>query len=170
MKRRVFPIVLLTTLLSACAGLPLTAAEFRQAARNRAAFSTSESFEVKRPFAEVVQTFKKKAPECLSYDIGSTRKPVIGFGSSTHFYGRAKPTLSVSANKAELDFQVKYKSTATKAPDDGYYYLVADIYPLGANRTRVDLYWRTKVDTLARAVRGWATGENLGCPDPSAYL
>jgi hypothetical protein len=170
MKRRLFLLSLLTILLSACGGLPLTTGEFRQAAKNRQAFSTSESFEVKRSFTEVVQTFRKKAPECLSYDIGSTKKPIIGIGSSTRFYGRAKPTLSVSANKAELDFQVKYENTATKVPDDGYYYLVADVYPSGANKTRVNLYWRTKVDTLARAVRGWASGENLGCPDPSTYL
>ena len=170
MTRRLFLILLLTTLLPACGGLPLTTGEFRQAAKNRQAFSTSESFEVKRSFAEVVQTFRKKAPECLSYDIGSTKKPVIGIGSTTRFYGRAKPTLSVSANKAELAFQVKYENTATKMPDDGYYYLVADVYPAGASKTRVDLYWRTKVDTLARAVRGWASGTNLGCADPSTYL
>lgn len=170
MNRYLLPILLLTTLLPACGGLPLTTGEFRQAAKNRQSFSTSESFEVKRPFADVVQTFKRKAPECLSYDIGSTRKPLIGGSSSTHFYGRAKPTLTVSGNKAELDFQIKYENTVTKAPADGYYYLVADVVALGANRTRVDLYWRTKVDTLARAVRGWAAGTNLGCPDPSTYL
>ncbi len=148
----------------------MTTEEFRQAGKSSASFSTSDSFQVARPFADVAETIKKKAYECLSYDIGSTNRPLIGVGSSTHYYGRAKPTVTISKNRLELAFQIKYEHTVTKVPDDGYYYLVADAYPLGNGKTKIDLYWRTKVNTLARAVRLWATGENQGCADPSTYL
>jgi hypothetical protein len=46
------------------------------------------------------------------------------------------------------------------------YYLVADAAPLDRNRTKVEIYAPSiGADTLVRAVTGWATGENVGCPD-----
>jgi hypothetical protein len=53
-----------------------------------------------------------------------------------------------------------------KAPEGGDYYVVADATPLDRNRTRIDIY-RPSIgaNTLVRAITGWATGENVGCPD-----
>ena len=46
------------------------------------------------------------------------------------------------------------------------YLLVADAYPLAGNRTRLQWFGPSRGhDTLIRAVKGWATGENPGCPD-----
>lgn len=162
--------VLSAALLAACAAVPMTPGEYRQVARSGGAFSTSESFEVNRPFAQVAETWKKKAPECLSFKLGTTKRPVIGVGSSTRYYALTRQTVRVSAQKAELYFQVKYENTVTPEPEGGSYHLIADAYPVGGNKTRVDIYRRTKVELLAQAIRGWASGNNLGCPDPTQML
>ena len=152
------------TLLSACASSPMSPNEHREAAKSGRTFFTTESFEVKRPFAEVAKTFKKMAPECLSFTLAHTQKPVIGFGSSTRQYATGKPTVLISPNKAELHFQTQFKNVVVKEPKGGTYYLIADAYPIGNGKTRVDIY-RAQVQLVADAVKGWATGENLGCPD-----
>jgi len=164
MSRCTTLVVFLALLLSACA-IPMTPNEFRKAAKAGEALSTFETFDVNRPVAEVGATFKAKASECLSYKIGSSH----GAGSKTHYYGVTTPTVKRSKDKVELYFQVKYDNTVGDIPKDGYYDLVADAYAHG-KKTRVDIYRRTKAGVLAEAIKGWASGENLGCPDPATYL
>jgi hypothetical protein len=159
--------VVLTALLSACGSLPQTPAEHREQAKSGRTSFRSDSFEVKRPLADVVRTFQKKAPECLSFSMSTTTRPNIGFGSTTNVWGETKQTVLTFANRTELYFQAKIKGQVGKEPEDGVYYMVADAYPVGKNRTRVDMYWITRVDLLAQAIRGWASGEDLGCPDPT---
>ena len=168
MIRRLLFVASLGMVLSACV-IPMTPDEYRQAAKAGNALSTFESIDVNRPLSEVAETFKAKAAECLNYKLGSTSRPVIGIGSSTHYYGVTRQTVRKSKNKVELYFQVKYENTVNKEPDGGTYHLVADAYPVG-KKTRVDIYRRTKVGVLGEAIKGWATGNNLGCPDPSEYL
>jgi hypothetical protein len=44
--------------------------------------------------------------------------------------------------------------------------LVADATPIDKSRTRIDIYGPSVgTDTLVRAINGWASGDNLGCPD-----
>ncbi len=131
--------------------------------------STFESVDVNRPVAEVAATFKAKAAECLSYKMGSTKKPLIGVGSSTHYYGVTKPTVKRSKDKVELYFQVSYEHEVGNVPDGGMYHLVVDAYPHG-KKTRVDIYRRNNAEVLGEAVKGWASGQSLGCPDPATYL
>jgi hypothetical protein len=79
-----------------------------------------------------------------------------------------KPTVRVTENKAELHVQHHTDSTVRvhKEPEGGYFLLVADAYPVSENKTRVDLYCPTMGhDALIKAVKGWGTGENIGCPD-----
>lgn len=164
MPRSLLPLLLSLTLLSACVSIPQSPIEHREAAKSGRTFFTAESFDVNRPFAEVAKAFKQMAPECLSFTLTHTEKPVIGFGSSTRQVATAKPTVLVSRNKAELHFQTQFKNVVVKEPKGGTYYLIADAYPIGNGKTRVDIY-RAQVQLVADAVKGWATGENLGCPD-----
>mgnify|MGYP001202573068 CR=1 FL=1 len=168
MRRRFLLVFSFGMLLSACS-IPMTPNAYREAAKNGNALSMFESFEVDRPLAEVAATFEARAAECLDYRLGTTQRPVIGFGSSTHYYAETKQTVKKSPNKVELYFQVKYENTITEEPEGGTYHLVADAYPVG-KKTRVDIYRRTKTDLLGEAIKGWATGNNLGCPDPAQYL
>ena len=156
--------------LSACISAPMTPDEYRKTAKVGKGFSTFESFDVKRPVSKVAKTFRLKADKCLNISMSSTKKPYIGIGSVSHTYGWTTPTVKVMNNRAELYFQVKYENTVGKMPEDGMYHLVADAYSIGKNKTRIDIYRRTSMEALAQSIRGWASGKNLSCTDPSEFL
>lgn len=166
--RHRLPVLILVLLISGCA-VPMTPKEYRNAAKQGNALSTHESIDVNRSVDEIAATFKAKANECLSYKIGATSKPVIGIGSSTRFFGKVTPTVRRSKNKVELYLQVRYENTVGEMPKDGMYTLVADAYARG-NKTRLDIYRRNNAGVLGEAVKGWASGKSMGCPDPSTYL
>lgn len=161
--------VLLPAMLSACVAVPLTPAEHRDAGRSGKkiliAQYTSESFEVRRPFADVARNFERKASECLKGSMASVTRPNIGFGQTTNVYGQLKPTVLISPQKAELHFQAKFKGEVGKTPEDGAYFVVADASPVAKDRTKVDIYWITTADLVAKAIKGWASGESQACPD-----
>jgi hypothetical protein len=159
---------LLTILLSGCAALsghPQTAEEFREAVPG-AFLGKVETFEVKRPFSDVANTFQKKAPECLHMTIKTTSQTNMSYQVIVTTYN---PTVLVNADKAELHLQQHHDAgvmNVTKEPEGGYYLLVADAYPVNENTTRVDLF-RPSVgyDVLIKGIKGWASGDILGCPD-----
>jgi hypothetical protein len=80
-----------------------------------------------------------------------------------------KPTVVVNNERAELHVQQTHEKgvlNVTEVPDGGYYLLVADAYPIDNSHTRLELFGPSRgYDVLIRAVKGWASGENLGCPD-----
>jgi hypothetical protein len=82
---------------------------------------------------------------------------------------RFKPTVLVSEKKVELHVQQHHEAgvlNVTKEPEGGYYLLVADAYPFGDGRTQIDMYRPSMGHgVLIQAIKGWATGENVGCPD-----
>ncbi len=168
--KRYFSLAIVAAVLAGCGTVPMTPGEYRQAARAGQSYSTYETFEVTRPVAAVGQTFKTKAKECLSFAIGSTKRPMIGVGSSTRYYGLVTPTVKASDRRAELHVQIQYENTVGNIPKNGAYYLVADAYPTAKGTTRVDIYRWTKMETVGVAIKGWASGRNMGCPDPSTFL
>ncbi|HYS74701.1 MAG TPA: hypothetical protein VEM38_01240 [Burkholderiales bacterium] len=82
-----------------------------------------------------------------------------------------KPTVLVTKEKAELHVQHHFEAgvqTVHKEPPGGYYLMVADAVPLEKNRARITFcHPSSGYDTMAAAITGWATGENVGCPDLS---
>lgn len=170
-RSAVFAAALSCALLSGCAvmtGHPQTAEEFRQAVPG-AMTAGVESFEVNRPFSEVAQTFQKKAPECLNVRIKTVSRTNMSYQVIVTTY---KPTVLVNGDKAELHVQFHHDQgvmNVTKEPDGGYYLLVADLFPMGNNRTRVDLYRPSMgYDVLIKGIKGWAKSPNTGCPDLTA--
>src|SRR5574342_1101389 len=84
--------------LAGCISHPQTAEEFRKAVPG--AFSaTVETFEVDRPFSQVVSTFQKMGPNCLSKTIKTTSQTNTSFQVIVTTY---KPTVMVTEKKAEL--------------------------------------------------------------------
>jgi hypothetical protein len=167
MKRlAILTVVLFTMLISGCAiHHPQTAEEFRKAVPG--AFTGKvETFEVNRPFSDVAKTFQTKAPECLNVTIKTTSQTRMSYQVIVTTY---KPTVLVTPEKAELHVQFHHEAgvlNVSKEPEGGYYLLVADAYPINKNTTRVDLYRPSMgYDVLIKAVKGWATGQNVGCPD-----
>jgi hypothetical protein len=93
--------------------------------------------------------------------------------SATNAYGNTrsgvhtyKPTFVANADKAELHLQRKRSGGGdvdVGAPADGFYDVVVDAIPIGPKRTRIEIYQGDKL--MRTALRGWAKGDNLGCPD-----
>jgi hypothetical protein len=159
-------LILFTLLLSGCVtSHPQTAEEFRKAVPG-AFMAKVETFEVNRPFRDVARTFQKKAPECLNLRIKTTERSSTSYHVVVTAY---KPTVRVSAQRAELHVQQHHEAgvmNVTKEPEGGYYLLVTDAYPLDKNRTRIDMFAPSMGhDVLISAIKGWATGKNVGCPD-----
>lgn len=144
---------------------PQTADEFRQAVPG-AFMAKVESFEVNRAFDDVARTFEKKAPECLNVRVRTTSQTNMSYRVTVTSF---KPTVLVSDKKVELHVQQHHEAgvlNVTKEPEGGYYLLVADGYPFGNGRTQIDMYRPTTGHgVLIQAIKGWATGENVGCPD-----
>ena len=157
--------ILITMGLTGCISHPQTADEFRKAVPG-ALTAKVETFEVERPFRDVAGTFQEMAPACLNKRIKTTSQTRMSYQVIVTAY---KPTVLVSADKVELHVQMLHEQgvlNVSKVPDGGYYLLVADAQPAGQDKTRIDLY-RPSIGhgVLVKAVRGWATGEQVGCPD-----
>ncbi len=160
--------ILFTASLSGCvvlSGHPQTAEEFRKAVPG-AFLGKVETFEVDRPFTDVASTFQKKAPECLHMTIKTTSKTNMSYQVIVTTYN---PTVLVTADKAELHLQQHHDAgvlNITEEPEGGYYLLVADAYPINDSKTRVDLFRPSMgYDVLIKGIKGWASGDILGCPD-----
>ena len=172
MSRAAFiAIALVGASLTGCAitsGHPQNADEFRQAVPG-AFMGKLETFEVDRPFADVAETFQRKAPECLNVTIRTVSSTYQSYQVIVTTY---KPTVVVNGRKAELHVQFHHDQgvmNVTKEPDGGYYLLVADLFPIGDRRTRVDLYRPSMgYDVLIKGVKGWARSDSAGCPDLTA--
>jgi hypothetical protein len=162
-------LVAVALVLGGCGMAPKNAEEFRQATRDgqRYGLAAVESFEVERPFRDVSVTLQKKADECLKVAVK---------WSATNTYGNTrsgvrtyKPTFTANSSKAELHVQRKREGGGevdVGSPPDGFYHAVLDATPVAKSRTRVEIYTQSKDDDLLRrALRGWAQGSNLGCPD-----
>jgi hypothetical protein len=153
--------------LAGCAvNFPQSAQEFREQVPG-AAFGQKQTLEAKRSFREVARTFQAKAPECLSVSVRTVSQTATSYQNILATY---KPTVRIGAQKAEIHVQRHYQGGGViipgKEPEGGLYVLVADATPIDRNRTRVDIYAPTRgADAMIRAITGWATGENVGCPD-----
>ena len=153
-------------LLAGCVSkLPQSADEFRKAAPG-AFMAKTETVEVARPFRDVAANLQKRAPECLDVTVQTTSQTTTSYQVIVTAY---KPTVVVTKERAELHVQQDHKSGVIKVytePAGGHYLLVADAYPIENNRTRLQLFGPSMgYDVLIRAVKNWARGENLGCPD-----
>lgn len=152
--------------LSACVtSHPMTAQEFREAVPG--AFSAEfETFEVDRRFEDVAAAFQSRAPDCLSGQIKTTSQTNMSYQVIVTDYN---PTVQVSTERAEIHLQQHHEQgvlNVTEEPDGGYYMLVVDAYPLGDSRTRIEMFRPAfGYKHVIQAVRNWATGENMGCPD-----
>lgn len=162
MKRNLLAISTLLGFLAGCAAVS-TPDDYR-AAIDKSRFGKVERFEVNRSVSQVTQSFKKKAAECLSYELTSTTKPTIGT-SSTAVYAIATATVLQNEGKTELHFQVKSVGNLAPEPEKGNYFLIADVQALGKSKAQVVIR-RVQAVAVAEAVRAWAAGNERGCPDP----
>lgn len=162
---RIVPL-LATLLVGGCVtSHPQSADEFRQAVPG-AAFAKVEHYEVNRPYKEVSATFRKMAPKCLNISVKTVSQSRTSYQVIVTDY---KPTVVVGKNRTEFHLQQHHAQgvmKVTKEPEGGYYLLVVDATPIDKRRTLIKSYGPSMgYKPLMKAVRGWATGENVGCPD-----
>lgn len=158
--------LLLALNLTGCVGaMPQTADEFRKALPG-AFMGEHEVFEVNRNYKQVGKTFQKMAPKCLDIKIKTVSQTTTSYQVIVAKY---TPTVVIGKKRAELHLQEKHEQGVMNIYDEpkaGHYLLVVDATPIGKNRTRIDFYRPSMGrEALYKAIRGWATGKNVGCPD-----
>lgn len=158
--------VLGAVVLTGCGTTSMTSAEFRATVKKD--HGNIDSMTVNRSLGEVTQALQKMSKECLNFDVTQAIPVRSGFGHVTNMvpYGVAKGTVLVSPKQTELRLQRKIKDQIGKIPEDGMYFLVADVTPAAANKTNVTIYYDNDVKEAATAIKGWASGSSRACPDP----
>lgn len=162
-------IVVLGLILSGCAGhMPQTANEFRQEVPG-AFMGMVEKFEVDRPYTEVGKSFQRMAPQCLDVRIKTTSQTNMSYQV---IVTKWNPTVKITDQRAELHIQQLHEKgvlNVYEVPDNGYYMMVIDAIPVGKNSSQIVMY-RSSVGNkaLVKAIKGWAAGKNVGCPDLAA--
>ena len=145
--------------------MPQTADEFRRMAPG-AFLVQVQSFEVKRPLREVGETFRRRAPECLNVTIRSTEQ---GTGYYHVVETAYTPTTLVAAERAELHLQQKHLKgvlAVHKEPEAGHYLFVVDANAVDRGTTKVQIIGPSRgYDMVVSAVKAWASGSSMGCPD-----
>jgi hypothetical protein len=171
MQRNIALALVLAAALCGCGSLaqPMSAGEFRQAIGG-SSLGTVTSFDVARPYQQVIDTLRKKANECLA--VATTSSGTVFQGNmamretSSSVY---KPTLSVTGQGLELAVQVDFgaHTTVQKKPDGGFYILVADAVPAGANGAKLTIYrgGLGKAKEIGNAIQQWAAGTSSTCPN-----
>lgn len=171
-KAIVLSSVLLIGIFSGCAPMPQSADEFRLIAPGSRMIAV-ETFEVSRPYADVAATFQKKADECLldKKVVRTGCAGSIGAGRSCSSQEVTyNPTVIRGAEKTELYLQVemtKSLSLSGRPPEGGPYIIVADVTPISHDRTQIVMISpKAGYFTFTpQAIKSWAHGTNLGCPD-----
>ena len=157
---------LITIVLSGCVGhMPQTADEFRKELPG-AFLGEVEKFDVNRSYTDVGKTFQKMAPKCLDVRIKTTSQTNTSYQV---IVTKWNPTVKITKQKTELHIQQLHEQgvmNVYKVPPKGYYMMVVDATPLSNNKSQITMY-RSSVgnEALIKAIKGWAAGNNLGCPD-----
>jgi len=167
MKYHLISSLLVGALLSGCATRPIpqTAAEYRNGIE-------AVVYKVDRPYSKVVDTLKTKSKECL--DAKLAKRVCYNKVSCLDSEVTYTPTMIAGKNKSELHVQWRkepenavYLGMSGKPPANGMYVFVFDVEPDGKSKTKVSVFGTTNSEyqTVPNAVKHWAKGTNLGCPD-----
>jgi hypothetical protein len=159
-------------LFSGCGALQQsrTADELRNNVRNGSTFTNRDVFEVKKPYRQVSDTVRKKWLECLDSTTSHTfRRDGNTFGTQTDIY---KPKAAVTERRTELTLQHRVKGKGITQvggpPPEGFFIIVADVYPVDKGAARVEVQKHMPgFEGVMKAIRNWAEGTNMACPDLS---
>lgn len=171
MYKRTLVIATITATMVGCATgpTPQTGDEFRQTIAKGGFGTKLEVLEVNRSYTSVAKTLKEKSQECLNTHIVKTECINRSCTEYDVFY---LPTFKNTNNKVDLVVQWRrdpWRSVFTggKPPKNGVYITAVDAMPAGKNKTKVTIYGPSnKVSqTVPNAIKHWAVGDNLGCPD-----
>jgi hypothetical protein len=144
---------------------PQNASEFRVAVPG-AFLAKVEKYEVSQPFHKVASRFQTMAPKCLNLTIKTVSQSTTSYQVIVTDY---KPTVIVGKDRAELHVQQHHAQgvmKVTEEPEGGYYLMVFDAIKVGEGTTRIEYYGPSVgQEAMIKAIKGWASGKNVGCPD-----
>lgn len=160
-------IVLMTLFLSGCGTMGTTPEKLVQQVKEMNDPTAIQKYEVNRPIAQVTATLKDRGENCMHGKVTVSVKDGYGYHSETRVY---TPKVVLGKNRTRFTLQMGYERQATviggeDPPKDGWYIMVVDAYPSGANKTRVEGYSGSGDSVKFKAVRNWIEGTNMGCPD-----
>lgn len=176
--KNAFSIAAITvTLLSGCSTTPpaQNADEYRKGVSQGAYGSEFETFVVKRPYKEVASVIKAKTRDCLNAEVANQSCRRSGFMSTScnNYSDKYTPTVIDGLQKTELHVQFKRSGEGVgefnlggKPPASGMYMVVADVTSVeNGKAAKVEIYGNQVQRSIPKAIRHWANGTNLGCPD-----
>lgn len=134
-------------------------------------FVSNETIIVKRPFKQVVETFRQRAPACLNVVIRASRTQ--GGTIPTKITEERAWKANVSATSKQMECTLQSKVTGGNTIEvydypnkDGHYFFLVDAYPADQNTTRIVITRAPGMsDSVTQAAKNWADGSNMGCPD-----
>lgn len=150
--------------MAGCVSVPQTAEEFRRVV-DGSSFAKVEVFEVQRPARDIMATFQQRAPECLDVTVHAVSHPINDHSSVIEYRSRVLP----GTDHSELHLQQLHKTNVIHLgtpPEGGAFVVVVDVHATSADRARLQIHGpAVGFEGIYRAVRGWATGKDLRCPD-----
>ena len=155
------PITAIALLLGGCVGFTLDSEEFR---RSMTSIGSVEQLDVNRPLRDVAATFRERAPACLNVTTTHYGGANVRYTMTVMTY---TPHVIVTDTRVELHLQARFQGlTFHDQGQNGAYMFLVHATPLDAQRTHLEI-WRGGFggDKLPSAVKGWASGSFLGCPD-----
>jgi len=168
MKRTAIGAALL--LLAGCT-MPTTPDQFRELAKS-SSFGRIDNYTVNVPYRTAMARISKQAKKCLAIKVTQEITECSNTCDTYEHVYYYKPTMVGGKTHGELDLQQSVEghviaANTSEMPKDGWYILVADIYPEGKDKTRLDVSRGLTLDKVSNAIRHWADKSNMGCPDLS---
>lgn len=172
-KKLTFISILLIIFVSGCAVAPTpqNAKEYRTGVIKGGYGTAIDSYTVNRSYSRVIRTITAKSKTCLRKKL-TKEYCTTSVSGSTNCYTDSfsyKPTFVKGRNKSELHIQMKQTNAhflGGEPPKGGMYIAVIDIFKAGKNKTKIKVYSPKKFFlSVPKAVKHWAKGSNLGCPD-----
>ena len=168
-------IIVTCILISGCATVPMpqSAQEYRQGFAKGGFGAKLESYEVKRPYTSVAKNLKTKSKECLNVTLIKTKCTNRNLNCK-EYEAKYTPTFVSTPRKSELHIQWRrtpwdsaFLGTSGQPPAKGIFITVVDAEPAGKNTTKITMYGPSleHLRTVPDAIKRWADGSNLGCPD-----
>ena len=155
-------------LLAGCqSAAPTSVPQFRSQA------SKKEVFTVHRSYRAALAGIARGARKCLAV----RKKIVIEHASNWHgstWYDDYTPTLHIGRRHSEFRLQLVTRDAKNRVvgeysgerlPSNGWYILIADIDAAGAYRTRITALGDDTNDNVSSALKYWAQGSSISCPD-----
>lgn len=164
--RVIAAVAILAGLLTGCGTMATTPNKLISQVKQMNDHDAIQKYEVNRSLAQVSATLKERSKKCLAVAVTVTYRQGYGYHTDTTYY---TPHIRIGARHTRFTLQKGYgKGTIVvgdKPDKDGWYVMVVDAYSAGGHRTRLEGYSGFGDTVAFKAVRHWADGSNLGCPD-----